>query len=249
MKKNVINIIYNKPFTVSKSLELITLLEAIVSPERLSYQLDKSGTPIKIENMSSVLELAYKTDQFPVLNNGKEECLVSLSAYDIVPNSLNQGFHTFYFVYPDHFQNIDAIYKVLKEIGDKTDAYLIDIRLVSQHYNPKEHTIFVGRESLPIKINLPVITNKTLPGQHMWEIPFNFSWINFWSKAIIDKVGLRYESDKDLFYKSIQLDNGGVLFQLTEEPLNINNDEHLETLRRCYERFDKIGNRYLLKDI
>ncbi len=47
--------------------------------------------------MSSVLELVYKTDRFQVLNNGKEGCLVSLWVYDVVPNSLNQGFHMFLF--------------------------------------------------------------------------------------------------------------------------------------------------------
>jgi hypothetical protein len=75
------------------------------------------------------------------------------------------------------------------------------------------------------------------------DIPFFIGWINYWSENTVEIVEFNQAKDSDLFYKIQHTDNGGIILQLTEEPLDLEIPEHLAALKKVYERFPKVGGR------
>lgn len=76
------------------------------------------------------------------------------------------------------------------------------------------------------------------------EIPHCLGWLNYWSAAAARAIGFPDSSrDAELLSRSRRTATGGWVVQLTDAPLDLDNDTHLETLRRTYERFPRVGGR------
>jgi hypothetical protein len=72
------------------------------------------------------------------------------------------------------------------------------------------------------------------------EIPHRIGWINYWSAATVARMGLRGAPLPDL---ARTIDNGAWVWLLTDEPLDLRRADHVDALRRAYERFDAVGGR------
>lgn len=75
-------------------------------------------------------------------------------------------------------------------------------------------------------------------------IPHCLGWLNYWSAAAAQAIGFPDPSrDAELLSRAQRTASNGWVVQLTEAPLELDNPEHLEALKRAYERFPEIGGR------
>ena len=76
------------------------------------------------------------------------------------------------------------------------------------------------------------------------EIPHRLGWLNYWSAAAAQAIGFPDPArDEALLSRARRTETGGWVVQLTDAPLDLDNTSHLDTLKRAYERFPKIGGR------
>lgn len=76
------------------------------------------------------------------------------------------------------------------------------------------------------------------------EIPHYLGWLNFWSAATARAIGFpETVRDADLLARSRRTAMGGWIVRLTDAPLDLENPDHLDTLKRAYKRFPEIGGR------
>ena len=76
------------------------------------------------------------------------------------------------------------------------------------------------------------------------EIPDRLGWLCYWSAATARVIGFPDPArDAGLLSRSRRTASGGWVVQLTDEPLDLDRPEHLDALKRTYERFPEIGGR------
>ncbi|MGY0034666.1 DUF5953 family protein [Pedobacter sp. NJ-S-72] len=223
-------------------------LDEIIYPNILDYYLVDPGIPKPIANFDELIEESEQKNTSLILNTGDEANYCGISFYRPYKPIRPLYFFSAIFEIP-HFPNSELIiFEKIKLLVLSIEVYNIYINHPEQNYYFKDHFIGWGMEDEPLKNNiLPPITNTPDRTIQTWEYPVYFAWINYWSKDLLKKVGMNYEKDKNLFFKSVLLENEGILFQLTETPLNIDNKDHIELLSNCcYSRFNKIGNQHML---
>ena len=76
------------------------------------------------------------------------------------------------------------------------------------------------------------------------EIPDRLGWLCYWSAAAARVIGFPDPTrDAELLSRSRRTASGGWVVQLTDEPLDLDRPEHLDMVKRTYERFPEIGGR------
>jgi len=76
------------------------------------------------------------------------------------------------------------------------------------------------------------------------KVPRYLGWINYWSAAAAEAIGFPDPSrDAELLARARRTASGGWVVSLTEAPLDLDKPEHLNALKRAYERFPEIGGR------
>jgi len=102
-------------------------------------------------------------------------------------------------------------------------------------------------QNLPTKMDppprgLPVLKGPGLRSSP--EIPGYLGWMNYWSVASARIIGFPDPArDGGLLSRSRRTASGGWVVRLTDEPLDLDRPEHLDTLKRTYDRFPEIGGR------
>ena len=76
------------------------------------------------------------------------------------------------------------------------------------------------------------------------EIPDRLGWLCYWSAASARIIGFPDQArDAELLSRSRRTASGGWVVRLTDEPLDLDRPDHLDALKRTYERFPEIGGR------
>ncbi|HEY0095019.1 MAG TPA: DUF5953 family protein [Archangium sp.] len=76
------------------------------------------------------------------------------------------------------------------------------------------------------------------------RVPRYLGWINYWSAAAAEAIGFPDPSrDAELLARARRTASGGWVVSLTAAPLDLDKPEHLNALKRAYERFPEIGGR------
>ncbi|WP_439329354.1 DUF5953 family protein [Corallococcus sicarius] len=107
---------------------------------------------------------------------------------------------------------------------------------VAQQFRRSPHGPERSPRGLPM-LNLP----EKIPAP---ETPYFLGWLNYWSTAAARAIGFPDPArDAELLTRACRTPSGGWVVQLTDSPLDYDNPAHLDTLKRAYERFPKIGGR------
>jgi hypothetical protein len=94
----------------------------------------------------------------------------------------------------------------------------------------------------PPRRGLPVLKGPGL--RNSPEIPGRLGWLCYWSAAAARIIGFPDAArDAELLSRARRTASGGWVVQLTDEPLDLDRPEHLDALKRTYERFPEIGGR------
>jgi hypothetical protein len=184
-------------------------------------------------------------------NNGKDALLYTDSDYRVIaPNFMTQYVVTtkgqkektmgFNLTTKISFR-LEDLYEAIREISSILKLYWCDISpwkvrgyCVKQIVRPHE-------KNRKPPFGLPIVkVPQFLSGP---EVPYFFGWVNYWSPATVGIIGFDEVKDSGIFYKAERTKNGGIILQLTESELDLENPEHLKVLKSVYERFPKVGGR------
>jgi hypothetical protein len=74
--------------------------------------------------------------------------------------------------------------------------------------------------------------------------PQRLGWLNYWPRPVCAWAGFPDPArDAGILPLCYQTDDGAWILKLTEEPLDLERDEHVEAIAWAYHRFDMIGRR------
>ena len=143
---------------------------------------------------------------------------------------------------PHNAAGVAAAPAVLEAVAEAARAFW-------GHATPFDASVDIVRQTqnLPTKLEppprgLPVIKGPS--AMRSPEIPGHLGWLNYWSAASARIIGFPDPArDAELLSRSRRTASGGWVVQLTDEPLDLDRPEHLDMVKRTYERFPEIGGR------
>jgi len=143
-------------------------------------------------------------------------------------------------------ENINALSKVKDRIYILEQRFNLFSAEVSSH--DEIHTGYKHLHAYSMGNNTPYNLPYLAVGRHFKSglIPGMVDWINYWSNETLEAIGFDGAVDKVLFYDATRMSKGWYL-QLTRDPFNFENPEHIEILKKVYNRFKKIGGQDLIE--
>ena len=140
--------------------------------------------------------------------------------------------------YDGYFETFVSLCKILPVYKGMLHHSDINYSAVMQHVNACGN---------PPKYGLPVLDYPHNYKMDEFLFPTELGWIGFWNKSIVSYIGID-NIKKGSFYK-ISFENGGFVYQLTREPLNKKNAEHIAILKKNYFVMKRIGAQDLLNKL
>jgi hypothetical protein len=246
-RQKITLVAYALPLTVgdSRLVALLDTIEALLPGDRLEYSLSKSGALQRIEDRQALLSSAAARGEIPLLCNGAEGRLVTVSGYT-VPAVLGPGGKTILDVgislpaTRDYaMQAADILLHACESLSalwavGSTDATGAQIGAQTTFPRLPHHR----------PLELPAL----LAPQHLVSpfVPQRLGWLNYWSAATAQLLGFPdFNRDAELLTRSHQGTTRGWIVKLTEEPLDLTKPLDLKMLKAAYERFPSIGGRNL----
>lgn len=219
-------------------------MEQALSGMRLEWEISKAGQPVALARRDAWLEEAASRRRFPLLCNGDERYAITVGGLEFPANQSpgHQALLSIQAKLPLDARVIDCAAAMLEGIAESARAYWGH---ASEYGFGSEIADQLRRDP-----DAPKRSPRGLPMLEMpWNIrspaiPRHLGWLNYWSAAAARTIGFPDPvRDAELLSRSRRTPSGGWVVQLTEAPLDYDDPEHIEALRRAYERFPVIGGR------
>jgi hypothetical protein len=211
---------------------------------RMDREVGDRGRLIALPQRDAWLVERTEGGGFPLLCNGDESYPVTVSGWEN-PALLSAGQQAQLEVHaklPLDETALKVVAAVLEGVAEEARCFWGHASPygygseVSQQLRRSAHGPDLSPRGLPV-LDLPERIRSP-------EIPHFLGWINYWSAAAALSIGFPDPArDAELIARARQTASGGWVVQLTAEPLDYNNAEHLEVLKQTYERFPTIGGR------
>ncbi|RKH49292.1 hypothetical protein D7X96_35660 [Corallococcus interemptor] len=228
----------------NRSVAVARGMELALAGLSMAWRLSKEGHPIALPQRDAWLAEAATRRKFPMLCNGDESYAITVSGLE-TPASQAPGARPLLDVHaslPLDARIIEHAVPLLMAIAERAHAYW-------GHMSEDAFGLEIS-EQLRRSADAPKVSPRGLPMLEMPEhlrspaIPHFLGWLNYWSEAAAQAIGFPDAArDSELLSRSRRTPSGGWVVQLTEAPLDYGNPEHIEALRRAYERFPAIGGR------
>lgn len=227
-----------------RMLAIVQGMERAFPGLRLEWEVSKEGRPIALPHRNKWLAEAAARGQFPLVCNGDESYPVTIAGLETLARLVPGGQPQLevHGDMPLDEKGFKAAAAVLEAVAEESRA------LWGHATPPRAGAEIALQTSRPPQG--PHIPPRGLPVLKMpWdirspEIPQRLGWLNYWSAAAAQSIGFPDPSrDADLLSRARRTVTGGWIVRLTEEPLDLDNPEHLDVLLRTYERFPEIGGR------
>ncbi|MEP6861394.1 MAG: DUF5953 family protein [Deltaproteobacteria bacterium] len=223
----------------SRVFDIVTALEAAVPGIRLDHVVTRGGTARQLPDRDAFLRDVSARREFPVLFHGDEARHVGVGAHE-QPGALMPGREVALEVWLSMplSEALASLADAVGQIGNAAraswgaaspDAVAVTIAL---------QTMFAGR---PLPAGLPGL----LPPDKLRDafVPHRLGWLNYWSERTAHELGFPDAArDADLLQRSQRVGKAWVV-RLTDEPLDLERDDHRALLRDIYDRFPAIGGR------
>ncbi|GEN06635.1 hypothetical protein SAMN05443572_104731 [Myxococcus fulvus] len=227
-----------------RTLAAVRGMEKALPGLRLEWEVSKDGQPIALPRRDAWLSEAATRGKFPLLCNGDERNPVTISGLQRPARPLPDGQPQLqvHAKLPLDSTTLAVAAAVLEGAAEGTRSFWGHASPsgygseVAQQMRSSEH----GPERSPR--GLPML----LPPEELRspEIPHYLAWINYWSAATARAIGFPDPArDAALLTRARRTASGGWVVQLTDPPLDLDNINHLDVLRRVYERFPGVGGR------
>ncbi|MCK8502931.1 DUF5953 family protein [Myxococcus faecalis] len=227
-----------------RTLDSVRGLERALPGLRLEWRLSKSGRPILLEQRDAWLLEQSEDGGFPLLCNGEPSAPVTVWGRERA-GLLSPGGR-------DQFE-VHAKLPLDKAVTESAASVLEGIAEGSGAYwgraTPYDAAVDIAYQMAPTPEG-PPSPRRGLPAlkslEHLGapEIPSYLGWINYWSEAAAQAIGFPDPTrDSELLARARRTPSGGWVVQLTDTPLDLDNPDHLDSLKWTYERFPAIGGR------
>ncbi|WP_164010606.1 DUF5953 family protein [Pyxidicoccus trucidator] len=240
-------IVYSPEFVSDdgRPLDVVLQMERTLPGVRLEWTISKEGQFIPLPHRTTWLARGRPNGRgFPLVCNGDERYLVSVSGWEAAANISSGGQAQFevHAALPLTGNSIAAAADVLEGVAEGARAFWghatpfsAGVEIAQQTQNPA-----LDLEAPPR--GLPALK----PSWHIRapELPHRLGWLNYWSAAAALAIGFPDPArDADLLSRARRTATGGWVVRLTDAPLDLDNPAHLDALLRAYERFPEIGGR------
>jgi hypothetical protein len=227
-----------------RPLAVIQGMERAFPGLRLVWTTSDEGERTHLADRDAWLAQQRLDGEFPLLHNGDERDYASVSGWAGPASSASSGQAQLevHAKLPLNASAISAAMDVLEAVAQEARAFWGHATpfsaardIAGQVQNPELEPQTPPRGLPPLK------TPRSIPSP---EIPQRLGWLNYWSASAAQALGFPDAArDADLLTRARRTVSGGWMVQLTQEPLDLDNSEHLEVLLRTYERFPRVGGR------
>jgi len=228
----------------SRPVAVVHGMERAYPGLRLGWRINEKGQFIPLPQRDATLAQERSDGGFPLISNGDESALVTVSGLQNPASSAPGGQAQFevHAKLPLKPAAIAAAADVLEAVAEAARAYW-------GHATPYRASVDIAQQTqnpdLPPEApprGLPAIT---IPGNlSSPEIPHRLGWLNYWSAAAARTIGFPDPArDAELLSRARRTATGGWVVQLTQAPLELDDPDHLNALLHAYERFPAIGGR------
>ena len=228
----------------SRPLTVVREMERAFPGLHMEWEISKQGLPIALPQRDSWLKEAASRRRFPLLCNGDESYPITISGLETSARQApgGQPLLDIHAELPLDAVTIEHAANMLVGIAECARGFW-------GHASEGSFGVEIS-EQLRRDSDSPRLSPRRLPMLEMPEhlrspaIPQYLGWLNYWSEAAAQAIGFPDAArDSELLSRSRCTPSGGWVVQLTEAPLDYGNPEHIEALRRAYERFPAIGGR------
>jgi hypothetical protein len=238
--------VYAPALTVDdgRPLAAVEGMERAVPGLRLSWRVSDAGRPIALQQRGAWLGKSAASGKFGLLCNGDESYPVTMGGRrgSAMSSPGGEPLLTVHATLPQDEPVVAAAVDMLENVAEGVRARWGvvapgPVRLViAEQTGPKSGGPERPPHGLPM-LKLP--WNIRSP-----RVPQYLGWINYWSAAAAEAIGFPDPSrDAELLSRARRTASGGWVVSLTAAPLDLDTPEHLEALKRAYERFPEIGGR------
>jgi hypothetical protein len=237
--RNQIGIIVYAPDLVDnddRPVAVVRGMERAFPGLRLEWTISDKGEFVPLPQRDAWVSHGTEDRPVPMVCNGNESNLVTLwgSRIPALLGPGGKGQSDFHADLPHNAAGVAAAPAVLEAVAEAARAFWghatpfnAGVDIVSQH---------------PPRRGLPQL--KVTSALRSPEIPHQLGWLCYWSAASARIIGFPDPArDAELLSRSRRTASGGWVVQLTDEPLDLDRPEHLDALKRTYERFPEIGGR------
>ena len=245
--QNQIGIIVYAPDMVDnddRPLAIVRGMERAFPGLRLEWRITDKGQFVHLPQRDAWVNHVAEFRSLRLVCNGDENDLVTLSG-SRTPALLGPGGKAqsdFHADLPHNAAGVAAAPAVLEAVAEAARAFW-------GHATPFDAGVDIVSQiqSLPTmpeppRRGLPVI--RVPSAMRSPEIPGHLGWLCYWSAASARIIGFPDPArDAELLSRSRRTASGGWVVRLTDEPLDLDRPEHLDMVKRTYERFPEIGGR------
>jgi hypothetical protein len=177
----------------------------------------------------------------PLITNGDQQLMVEFSGFALKKPFGYAGEDVWYLIIEiKNVQPVSSFIDFLEELSTMLHPYWAII-------NDKNAERFAALQLQPtgyeiaLKLGLPRLMPPA--GYAGPYVPSGIAWLNYWSKQTVDHMQVSYNTMQEQVYLVKQTSDAGLLFQLTENVLNIQTPQHLQTLVKMYDAYPDVGGR------
>ena len=227
-----------------RTLAAVHGMERALPGLRLEWMVSTEGKPTALPQRDAWLTQGTRRGKFPLVCNGDERHPVVIYGLQTPARQApgGQPLSDIHAELPLDEAVIVAAVNVLEGVAEGAQAFW-------GYATPFSAGVEIARQTVD-PVHKPGTPPRGLPALklpekiHAPEIPHRLGWLNYWSEAAARAIGFPDSArDADLLARSRRTVMGGWVVRLTDAPLDLENPAHLETLKRAYERFPKIGGR------
>lgn len=227
-----------------RPLAIIHGIERALPGLCLGWTTSERGDLVPLPRRDEWIAAKSTAGGFPFLCNDDDHHLVTLAGSEN-PNGLAVGGSPHLEVRSTLLLDASGIFAA----ADVLESVAEGARAFWGHATPFQAGVEIAEQTSP-SLGGPPRPPRGLPALNLPRkirspaIPHRLGWLNYWSAASAEAIGFP-ESVRDvaLLSRARRTPTGGWLVRLTDEPLDLDNPVHLDTLKRAYDRFPEIGGR------
>jgi len=227
----------------SRPVAVVHAMERVLPGLCLEWTVSDDHQISHLPERDAWLAQATKNGGFPLVCNNDEHYPVMISGLAISARSGpgGQALLDVHAKLPLDAGSIAAAADLLEGVAEGARAFW-------GHATPFRTSVEIARQT--IHPGMPGTPPRGLPALKLSgeirsrEIPHRLGWLNYWSAAAARTIGFPDPlRDAALLSRARRAASGGWVVQLTDAPLDLNNPDHVDALKRVYERFPEIGAR------
>ncbi|RKI65257.1 hypothetical protein D7X55_16600 [Corallococcus sp. AB049A] len=242
-----LGIIVYAPALVGKdrrTVDSVRGMEEALPGLRLEWRLSTSGRPIALPRRDTWLIESIEDGGFPIVCNGDERFPVTVTGRERAGLFSPAGQDQFevHAELPLDAAVIEAAPAMLEHVAERAHAFW-------GQATPDRAAVDIAYQTAPT-LQGPPSPRRGLPALKLFEnirapeIPYYLGWLNYWSADAAKAIGFPDPGrDAELLSRARRTASGGWVVRLTDAPLDLDDPDHLEALKRTYERFPEIGGR------